>query len=77
MYECRKLGVVGHVSPFTLWQYNGTTLSLSEICKDGFFDPGVNLLRPGDVIILSAKDGTAMRVCVIENNTVKLRKLEA
>ena len=72
-----KLSVIGYASPFTLWQYNGTTLSLSEICKDGFFDPAIYLLRPGDVIILSAKDGTAMRVCVIENNTVKLCKLAA
>ena len=57
----KNLGVLCYCQGFTLWQYKSTSDSLEQIEWAGYFDKIMTLMAHGDIIIINARDGTAIR----------------
>lgn len=65
-FAIRNLSVLAYAQGFTLWHYRanvpslGATLvqpaAMAEVVADGFFDPALDMLTPGDMVLVSAKD---------------------
>jgi hypothetical protein len=56
-YTSKTLSVLGYANGFTLWHYKHKD-SLAAIKADGYFNPGAEMLRPGDFILTNAGDET-------------------
>lgn len=61
MFLNRNMSVVAYANGFTLWHYKSNEDSLEQIEWAGYFDKIVTLMGFGDIIIINAKDGTAIR----------------
>lgn len=55
----RNLVVGIYARGFTQWVYLDRTASLQDICKPGFFNDAGDMIQPGDMATISAKDGGA------------------
>ena len=56
----RNLSVLAYCNGFSLWHFRATAEGLSLIDVDeftGFFNEAADTLSPGDMILVSAKDG--------------------
>ncbi len=61
-FHTRALSVLAYANGFTLWHYaapdqpaaDGETAS---VCRPGYFDAAADMLRAGDMILVSAIDG--------------------
>jgi hypothetical protein len=51
------LGVLAYQRGFTLWVYRQPGLTLADAMRPGFFDSALDLVAPGDRIMVSASDG--------------------
>jgi hypothetical protein len=66
-FAIRNLSVLAYAQGFTLWHYRahvptlGATLvepaTIEEIGQPGFFDPADDMLAPGDMLLVSTRDG--------------------
>ena len=56
-FSARNLSVLAYAQGFTLWHYKAPDLALNLLGKDGFFDAAGDLITPGDIMMLSARDG--------------------
>lgn len=61
MFLNRNMSVLAFANGFTLWHYKSREDSLEKIERAGYFDKIVTLMGFGDIIIINAKDGTAIR----------------
>jgi hypothetical protein len=59
-FAVRNLSVLAYAQGFTLWHYKLGPLDLSEAAKSGFFNPCADLLKVGDIMMISGRDGGAL-----------------
>lgn len=57
-FTFRNLGCLNYANGFTQFHYKSPS-SLAEVASPGYFSDARDMLAPGDVIIVSAPDGTA------------------
>lgn len=57
----KNLGVLCYCQGFTLWQYYGKEDTLETISQPGYFEKVMTLMAIGDIVIINARDGTAIR----------------
>ena len=53
----RNLSVLSYAQGFTLWHYKADGDRLDDITAPGFFRDAGDLLAPGDMMMISARDG--------------------
>lgn len=58
-FALRNLSVLSYAQGFTRWHYRAARLSLDHVLTSGFFDPAGDMMRPGDMVDVSAADGGA------------------
>ena len=61
MFLNKNMSVIAYANGFTLWQYKSNSDSLEQIEWAGYFDKVQTLMGFGDLIIINARDGTAIR----------------
>lgn len=61
MFLNRNMSVIAYANGFTLWHYKSNEESLEQIEQAGYFNKVYTLMGFGDIIIINAKDGTAIR----------------
>ena len=61
MFLNKNMSVIAFANGFTLWQYKSTSDSLEQIEWAGYFDRIMTLMAHGDIIIINARDSTAIR----------------
>jgi hypothetical protein len=54
-----NLGLLTHAKGFSFWLYRADE-PLETLRTSGFFDPAAGMVRPGDLVVLSGADGTAI-----------------
>ncbi len=53
----RNLSVLSYAQGFTLWHYKADGDRLDDVTAPGFFRDAGDLLAPGDMMMISARDG--------------------
>ena len=71
----KNLSVIAFANGFTLWHYVANE-PLSEITEKNYFSPVHTLMNNGDIVIINADKGTALRkVSMPGNGDVSLEAL--
>ena len=60
-FAIRNLSVLAYAQGFTLWHYKAGRATLNDVAEDGFFDDATDILAPGDMLMISARDGGRMQ----------------
>jgi hypothetical protein len=55
-FALRNLSVLAYAQGFTLWHYKADD-ALESVASSGFFDQAVDMVSPGDMMMVSAKNG--------------------
>lgn len=76
MFLNRDLSVLVFANGFTLWQYYGKEDTLETISQPDYFVKVKSLMAIGDIIIISAKDGAAIRAVTELSPSVKIGPLK-
>ena len=63
-FMVRNLSVLAYANGFTLWHYKTAGDSLTRVGTSGFFAPAADMLAGGDMVMVSAVDGTRMLAVV-------------
>lgn len=75
-FDPRNLGVLAYASGFSLWQYRSTTDAAATVTTPGHMDPVAAMLRPDDLIFVTAADrGLILRVVSLNGGSVTLAEL--
>ena len=61
MFLNKNMSVLTFANGFTLWHYTTRDDALENVEWAGYFDKVQTLMGFGDIIIINAKDGTAIR----------------
>jgi len=78
VFDPRNLGVLTYAGGFSLWQYRSTTDSAESIASPGHMAPVAAMLRPDDLILVSAADrGLILRVVSVAGGSVATEELAA
>jgi 3,4-dihydroxy-2-butanone 4-phosphate synthase len=56
-FTARNLSVLAYAQGFTLWHYKAPDHALLMLGRAGFFDTARDMIVPGDIVMLSARDG--------------------
>jgi len=75
MFMNKNLSVIAYANGFTLWHYKSNE-TMKEITEPSYFVPVKNLMHTGDIIIINAKEETAIRKLVLADNKVKVKDLD-
>jgi len=69
-FAIRNLSVLNYANGFTSWHYKANIATLgasltgpaamSEVQTDNFFGPAQDMISPGDMIFVSAADGSCL-----------------
>jgi hypothetical protein len=77
-FDPRNLGVLAYAGGFSLWQYRSTTDSAASVASPGHMSPVASMLRPDDLILVSAADrGLILRVVSLTGGSVTTAELAA
>jgi len=72
-FDPSNLGVLAYAAGFSLWHYRSTVDAAATIAAPGYMDAVAAMLRPDDVILVSAADrGLMMRVLSLTGGRVTL-----
>jgi hypothetical protein len=63
-FAFRNLCVLAYANGFTLWHYKAGPDPLDDVAGQGFFADAADMLSPGDMIMISARDGG--RIAAVE-----------
>jgi len=63
-YNPRNLSALSYANGFTLWHYKTADMP-ADVCKPGYFDDAHTLLKPGDLVLISAAHGNDGAITVI------------
>ena len=76
MFQMRNLSVLSYANGFSMWLYvtNTETVRNTECALD-YFQPAICCFHDGDVVVIKAKDGTAMRSVCIHKDIVAIRPM--
>lgn len=75
MFMNKNLSVIAYANGFTLWHYKSSE-TMKEITDPSYFVPVKTLMHTGDIIIINAKEETAIRKLVLADNKVKVKDLD-
>ncbi len=69
-YTSKNLSVLAYANGFTLWHY-GTTDKAVDVDTTGYFNPAVDMLRVGDMIIGNVDTAASAQagIFVVRSNT--------
>ncbi len=56
-FAIHNLSVLAYANGFTLWHYKATPGGLPRAAAQGFFDPALDMLASGDMVLVSAPEG--------------------
>lgn len=56
-FALRNLCVLAYANGFTLWHYRAGSDPLDDIGDDDYFADAADMLAPGDLIMITARDG--------------------
>lgn len=73
-FVIRNLSVLAYAQGFTLWHYKAAA-PLGGLAAPGYFDEAADMLAPGDMMLLSGREGGQMRVVVQAAPCVRLAPL--
>ena len=59
-FELRNFGVMNYAQGNTQWHYRAGADSLRTCCGDGYFANAKTLVKDGDIVHISARDGVAL-----------------
>jgi hypothetical protein len=77
-FDPRNLGVLAYAAGFSLWQYRSTSDNASVVASPSHMDPVAAMLRPGDLILVTAADrGLILRVVSLTGGSVTLAELSS
>lgn len=76
MFMNRNLSVIAYANGFTLWHYRSNDDAMKAITEPTYFCPVKNLIHTGDIVMINAKDETAIRKFVLADNKVKVKELD-
>lgn len=77
-FDPRNLGVLAYAAGFSLWQYRSATDSAATIAAPGHMDPVAAMLRPDDLVLVSASDrGLILRIVSLTGGSVTTAELAA
>jgi hypothetical protein len=65
-FALRNLCVLAYANGFTLWHYKAGADPLEEVGGQGFFADAADMLSPGDMIMISARNGS--RIAGVERH---------
>lgn len=63
-FTIRNLSVLAYANGFTLWHYRTAADVLVRVEKPGFFAAAADMLTGGDIVMVSAMDGTRLLAVV-------------
>lgn len=66
-FAMRNLSVLNFARGFTFWAYT-SSLSLDAILAPGFFNAADDMLEPGDMVVIRARNGNAIRFVTNSRN---------
>lgn len=58
-----------------LWHYKAPSVLLADLSQPEFFDLAIDMLAPGDMVMLSARDGGKIAFVADTRNSVVLAAL--
>ena len=74
MFAIRNLSALSYAQGFTLWHYRAGAATLAKTEAAGFFDAAADIVMVGDMIVIVAADGGAIRsVATITPNVVLVK----
>ena len=76
MFLNRNMSVIAFANGFTLWQYKSNSDSLEQVERAGYFDKIKTLMAIGDIVIINARDGAAIRAVTELSPSVKIGPLK-
>jgi hypothetical protein len=75
-FDPRNLGVLAYAGGFSLWQYRSTSDGAATIASPGHMDPVAAMLRPDDLVLVSAPDrGLILRIVSLTGGSVTTAEL--
>lgn len=75
-FKNRNFSVLAYANGFTLWHYSTNEDTLEQICDKSYWANGVaSLANTGDIMIVNASDGTAIRRVVLTDGSMELTQL--
>lgn len=75
-FDPQNLGVLTYAAGFSLWQYRSATDTAATIAAPGYMDPVAAMLRPDDLVLVSAADrGLILRVISLTGGSVTTAEL--
>lgn len=74
-FSIRNLSVLAYAQGFTLWHYKAPSTQLADLSQPEFFDLAADMLAPGDMLMLSARDGGKIAFVTDTRNSVVLASL--
>ena len=74
-YVIRNLSMLNYAHGFTLWHYRAASHRVEDVEEPGFFDEAATMVKDGDVMLITAADGSAQRAIAVSRGTVRLERL--
>lgn len=75
-FKNKNLSVIAYANGFTLWSYDDSELTLSEILEKDFFKDVWTLMAVGDMILVISKDCSAqIAVTKIDKQSVETKPM--
>lgn len=76
-YEPRGLSLHCYSNGATLWQYKSPSDAIGMIDLAGYLNDASDMIQAGDMVLISAKDGGAMRyVAHVDPGVVLIEKMK-
>lgn len=76
-FALRNLCVLAYANGFTLWHYRAGTDPLDRVASRNFFADAADMLSPGDMIMISARDGGRIATVAADQGKPALAELRA
>ncbi len=73
-FQNKNLSVIAYANGFTLWHYKANE-TMTAISTSGYFSPVATLMKTGDIILINASNGTAIKTLSVAEGVVSVSAL--
>ncbi len=73
-FQNKNLSVIAYANGFTLWHYAANE-TMATISESGYFNNVLTLMNTGDIIIINASNGTAIKAITVSSSAVTVAAL--
>jgi hypothetical protein len=73
-FQNKNLSVIAYANGFTLWHYKANE-TMTAISTSGYFSPVNTLMKTGDIILINASNGTAIKSLTVAEGVVSVAAL--